>query len=291
MENLEKHFRQVGSEPETGVLELDIGLSGGRSIALDQYHHQAFKIIRPHYLDDSGQVYYTIANPGGGYLGGDSYRIDINVQPGASALVTDQSAAKVYRTPGNYVVQNINFSVEAGGVLEYIPDQLILYREADFRQSLVARVSSEGSLFISDVVTPGWAPDGSQFGYNQARLRNIIYVDDEPVVLDNIVIRPDDPGFAKELDFYMDGRTHFSTAICCDPGIDEDLFTLVQNEVKEYSSRFTDLNAAVTKLDKPGFMLRGLGSRTEHLLELTMLVANIVRAELRGQGKLHLRKY
>src|SRR5699024_7192378 len=51
------------------------------------------------------------------------------------------------------------------------------------------------------------------------------------------------------------------------------------------------LIAAVTECDKPGFVLRALGNRTEELHALVLATANLVRSQLRGQGKIHLRKY
>ena len=148
-------FTHEPPHEETGVLELGIGIGGTKSVAKRQYHEGAFKIIRPHYLDDSGQVYYTIANPGGGYVGGDVYRMDVEVEPDASVLLTDQSAAKVYRTPNDYVVQNVEFTLHGNAVMEYIPDQLILYRDADFRQQITVNMDAESQLFMSDIVTPG----------------------------------------------------------------------------------------------------------------------------------------
>ena len=115
-------FEHTPPREANGELDFTVGLSGGKSIATSQYHYAALKLIRAHYLDDSGQVYYTIVNPGGGYVGGDAYRIALDVEENASVLLTDQSAAKVYRTPDDYVVQNIDFSVARGAVLEYIPD-------------------------------------------------------------------------------------------------------------------------------------------------------------------------
>ncbi|MFY9262102.1 MAG: urease accessory protein UreD [Actinomycetaceae bacterium] len=276
---------------ETGVLELGVELSAGKSIATRQYNTRAMKIIRPHYLDDSGQVYYIIVNPGGGYVGGDVYRIEASVGEGASMLLTDQSATKVYRTPGDFVVQNINFNVAAGGVLEYIPDQLIMYREADFRQQITAEVSSEGSLFFSDIITPGWSPDGGQFLYEQALLRNEVTMDGELVLVDNLRINPLAAEFGQDKDFFMAGRTHVATAICFDPDINDELIEEIRNVVKENLHEEQRMMGAVTALDRPGFMLRALGNRTEELLALILAVAGKLRGELRGQGPINLRQY
>lgn len=274
-----------------GELELGISVSGGKSIATTQYHARALKVIRPHYLDDSGQVYYTIVNPGGGYVGGDAYRIGISVAEGASALITDQSAAKVYRTPDDYVVQNIEFSLAAGAVLEYVPDQLILYRDADFRQRTVVNMHPQASLFLSDIITPGWSPDGGKFLYKQAHLLNEVHMDGEPVLLDNLRINPLASDFGEVQDFFMDGRTHVATAICFDPGITPELIDALSHLITAHHSPDGSLIAAVTECDKPGFVLRALGNRTEELHALVLATANLVRSQLRGQGKIHLRKY
>ncbi|WP_092259434.1 urease accessory protein UreD [Corynebacterium cystitidis] len=274
-----------------GDLELGIAVSGGKSIATTQYHTRALKIIRPHYLDDSGQVYYIIVNPGGGYVGGDAYRMKISVADGASALITDQSAAKVYRTPGDFVVQNIELNVGAGGVLEYIPDQLILYRDADFRQRITANVDPQGSLFLSDIITPGWSPDGGQFLYEQAHLLNEVFMDGEPVLIDNMRINPLAGDFGEDKDFFMAGRTHVATAICFNPGLNDELLDEVRAVVKEHEAADESMIAAITECDRPGFVLRALGNRTEELLALVIAVASRVRGTLRGQGEIHLRQY
>ncbi|OAH30342.1 urease accessory protein UreD [Corynebacterium stationis] len=284
-------FHHSPPRPLMGELELGISVSGGKSIATTQYHARALKVIRPHYLDDSGQVYYTIVNPGGGYVGGDAYRIGISVAEGASALITDQSAAKVYRTPDDYVVQNIEFSLAAGAVLEYVPDQLILYRDADFRQRTVVNMHPQASLFLSDIITPGWSPDGGKFLYKQAHLLNEVHMDGEPVLLDNLRINPLASDFGEVQDFFMDGRTHVATAICFDPGITPELNDVLSHLITAHHSPDGSLIAAVTECDKPGFVLRALGNRTEELHALVLATANLVRSQLRGQGKIHLRKY
>ncbi len=75
---------------------------GGRSVASRQFHEGALRVLRPHYLDESGQVCYVMVNPGGGaYLGSDLFVVDVEVEAGgADLLLTTQSATKVYRTPG-----------------------------------------------------------------------------------------------------------------------------------------------------------------------------------------------
>src|SRR5699024_12394541 len=59
----------------------------------------------------------------------------------------------------------------------YLPDQLILYRNADFRQRIVVNMHPQASLFLTDIITPGWSPDGEKFQYKQAHLLNEVHMD------------------------------------------------------------------------------------------------------------------
>ncbi|EEI27382.1 MULTISPECIES: urease accessory protein UreD [Corynebacterium] len=284
-------FRHDPPHQEMGELDLGISVSGGKSIATKQYHQGALKIIRPHYLDDSGQVYYTIANPGGGYVGGDAYRIGVEVDAGASILFTDQSAAKVYRTPNDFVVQNIAFTLHGDAVMEYIPDQLILYRDADYRQEILVEMDKESSLFISDIVTPGWSPDGGQFLYKNAHLRTAVKVDGEVVLVDNIRIEPTKDVFSTVRSSFLGEHTHFSTAICVDPHVSPEVVADVRNAVRQHLEGKGSVKASVTEIDVPGFVLRAVGDWTEDLMRVVQAAANVVRDKTRGQGPINLRQY
>ena len=56
------------AEPEgtgaacTGRLALRIGQRGGRSVAVEQFHEGALRVLRPHRLDDSGQVCFVVVS-------------------------------------------------------------------------------------------------------------------------------------------------------------------------------------------------------------------------------------
>lgn len=287
----ENIFSHDPPREETGVLELGIAISGGKSVVKRQFHTRALKVIRTHYLDDSGQAYVTIVNPGGGYVGGDAYRIEVEVEPGASVLLTDQSAAKVYRTPNDYVVQNIAIKVGEGAVMEYIPDQLILYRGADYRQQIIADVHPKGSLLISDIVTPGWSPDGGHFLYDQVFLRNVISVDGKAEIIDNLKLNPTGEEFHQHQEYLNAGLTHVSTVICLEPGLTDEHVDQLREIVRSHQGGEHQLMGSISRTDRPGFMVRALANRTEELMALTIAIANFVRSEFRGQRSIHMRKY
>ena len=143
-------------------------------MATHQFHRGALRVLRPHYLDESGQVCYVLVNPGGAYLGADLYVIDVEVADGAKLLLATQSATKIYRTPGSFAEQRMRLRLGEGAQLELAPDQVIAYREASYRQNTHVTVRPSSSLIMAEIVTPGWSPDGASFRYEELRLRTEI---------------------------------------------------------------------------------------------------------------------
>ncbi|WP_224758548.1 urease accessory protein UreD [Corynebacterium stationis] len=240
--------------------------------------HHLFGSALPAELQTADAIVWDIRLP----------RLLLGVAVGAGLAVAGAVLQAVVR---NMLADPFTLGINSGAALEYVPDQLILYRDADFRQRTVVNMHPQASLFLSDIITPGWSPDGGKFLYKQAHLLNEVHMDGEPVLLDNLRINPLASDFGEVQDFFMDGRTHVATAICFDPGITPELIDALSHLITAHHSPDGSLIAAVTECDKPGFVLRALGNRTEELHALVLATANLVRSQLRGQGKIHLRKY
>ena len=60
-------------------------------------------------------------------MGGDRLRLEAHVAGGAHALLTTPAATKVYRTAGPAAAQESELAVARGGVLEWLPQETILY--------------------------------------------------------------------------------------------------------------------------------------------------------------------
>lgn len=276
-----------------GQLNFEVAASDGKSYAARQFHQGALKIMLPHYLDNSGQVYYTVINPGGGYVGGDDYRIRVAVHEDASLLLTSQSATKVYRTPDGYALQEMDVILGPGAVFEYVPDQLIVYRGATYGQYTNVSMDSTASFLACEVVTPGWAPDGSVFGYDEVRMRTAVHVDGEPVVIDNLLLRPNDPNAAADSLLFFEDRSHLATLLAVDRRIDEALIKQVRETIEQFveSEATSEILWGVTHTAGNGLAVRALGTYTEDLFALTLAVANLLRRTWRDQGEIKLRKY
>lgn len=275
-----------------GVLELRVAARGQRSVAVHQYHQGALRVLRPHYLDDSGQVCYVMVNPGGAYLGADLFTVDVEVEAGASLLLTTQSATKIYRTPGSFAEQITTLRLGDGGRLELAPDQLIAYREASYRQRTHVTVSPTSSLIMAEVVTPGWSPDGSSFKYEELRLKNEIYVSGTDgrhlLALDNLLIWPpqaDITGMG-----FMEGYSHLGSLIVVDRRVDQNLADELHVLAAGYDA-FSGLSLTALRSGTRGLVLRSLSNSTAELNHLLGACSGLLRQRWYGQQTLDLRKY
>ncbi|MBC3186729.1 urease accessory protein UreD [Corynebacterium sp. zg-331] len=278
----------------TGELDLTVALRPGphgapRSAATRQYHRGALSVLRPHYLDDSGQAAYTVINPGGGFLGGDSYRLGVAVEEGASLLLSSQSATKIYRSPQGPATQDMTVRLAAGAVLEYVPDQLIVYREGRYRQRTVVDMHPEASLLLTDIVTPGWAPDGSIFGWRELSLRTEVRCLGRRLAVDHLRLSPAEGVTGQG---YMEGYTHAGTLMAVDARLGAEEMAQVAAMVRADAHTRSGISRLVEAPGLPaGFVVRSLAHSTGRVRELHAALAARLRAHLRGQGPIEMRKY
>ncbi|MBT2523154.1 urease accessory protein UreD [Arthrobacter sp. ISL-28] len=278
--------------PEIGRLELRVAVRDQRSVAAHQYHQGALRVLRPHYLDDSGQVCYVLVNPGGAYLGADLFVLDVEVGDGAKLLLTTQSATKVYRTPGSFAEQRMRLRLGEGSQLELAPDQLIAYREASYRQNTHITVRPSSSLVMAEVVTPGWSPDGESFRYEKLRLRTEIHVEvagqTQLLALDNVLIRPsgnDVTGMG-----FMEGFSHLGSLIVVDARVDQALADELHHVTAAHDA-YTGVSLTAPVAGTAGLVLRSLSNSTGELNRLLGACTTLLRDRWYGQAPLNLRKY
>ena len=272
-----------------GELELVVAERGGRSVAVHQFHQGALRVLRPHYLDDSGQVCYVVVNPGGAYLGADLYVIDVEMEEGAKLLLTTQSATKIYRTPGSFAEQRMRLRLAAGAQLELAPDQLIAYREASYRQNTHITMHPTSSLVMSEVITPGWSPDGATFRYEELRLRTEIRIESGGLLaLDNLLIRPpqhDVTGMG-----FMEGFSHVGSLTVVDRRVDQALADEL-HVLADGHAAYTGVSLTATIDGIGGLALRALSNSTEELNRLLGACGVLLRQRWHGTAPLNLRKY
>lgn len=272
----------------TGELRLGVARRGSRSAAVRQFHAGALRVLRAHYRDASGQPVFTVVNPGGGYLGGDAYETTVHLGEGAAALMTTQSATKVYRTPQGPARAAQRFELASGARLESVADPVIAYREASYWQDAEVDMASDASLALADVVTHGWAPDGRPFRFDEVSLRTRVRVDGRLAVADNLLIRPDEGGTAPLM---LGGRSHVGSLLVVDPQADDGAVAALRAHLAERFPSPARALTGITRLAVPGLALRVLADSTGDAEAVLHAALTWMRGTWHGLPALDLRKY
>ncbi|WP_432557374.1 urease accessory protein UreD [Granulicoccus sp. GXG6511] len=273
-----------------GSLSLSVARRGDRTHPTRTVSAGVLRLMRALYLDDSGQITYIVINPGGAYFG-ETYRIDVDVQPGAHLLLANQGATRIYRTPEAPAVQVGAFTVGAGSRLEYMPDQTIAYREADYRQTTTLTVAPDAQAFFGEIITPGWDPEGARFTYAGMRLRIDVHTDGGLVCTDNLRITPATIGPAINGIGYMEGFSHLGSALVLGRHVASPDYTDAVRGLVE--SCGLD-RVGVTAGERHGvawLMVRALAGSTDALSALLLDLNELDRFHTTGQGRLDLRRY
>lgn len=98
----------------------------GRTILADNRHQGPLRVQQPLYAED-GVCHTYVLHPPGGVVGGDSLSLELAVRDSAHALVTTPGATKFYRSAGAGASQRQLLTVEEDGVLEWLPQENILF--------------------------------------------------------------------------------------------------------------------------------------------------------------------
>lgn len=135
-------------------------------------------VQRPFFPEGRQVPHVYLLHPPGGLVGGDALTVEVAVGAGAHALVTTPAATKVYRTRGPTASQAQRLRVEAGGALEWLPQELILHDGCAADLSTEVRLAP-GARFVGvDALCFGLPARGETFAAGRCRQRFEVWRED-----------------------------------------------------------------------------------------------------------------
>ncbi|WP_438717090.1 urease accessory protein UreD [Enterococcus sp. AZ109] len=273
-------------EMMTGTLELSVKQRKNRTVPGHIFYQGALKVMRPQYLDDSGQVTYFILNPGGGYLDGDRYALTVEVAPEASLYLTTQSATKIYQTPKDYVRQINRITVGSQGECINLPDPIIPYENSIYCQEQWVYLAEDARYFSSEIVTPGWDSSERGFTYREVNLLTKLFVDQRLAVMDRVLLQPasqDLSGIGM-----LEAFKKVASLLVVHPEIDQEYVVELHHILQE---KFPDLRFGLSMLPINGYSLRALGDNTQALEQVIQQCYQHYNQAFYQERLLHTRKY
>lgn len=259
----------------------------GTTVVSDKRFGGLIKISPTMHLDSEKISAYYILGLGGGYVEGEKYKYSVLVKNNARAIITTQAATKVYKCLNEKAaIQEIQLKIEGNGILEYITDNVILYKDALYKQDNEIYLDKDSTLIYSDGITSGWSVTGEAFSYSRLQLRTKVYMDNVLVLLDNLLINPIEDDVTKL--GYFEGYENFGTLLVINKKITNEIIDTLRLSLKNLN---LDINFGLSEIEVNGFVLRVLGHSTQNVDEAIKLCHNYVRKVLFNSKELSIRKY
>ena len=127
-------------------LELGFEFQDNKTVLAHRRHQGPLTVQRPFY-PEGGVCHVYLLHPPGGVVAGDSLTLRITAAAKSAALITTPAAGKFYRSSGLLAKQHVTLNVAEGAILEWLPQETIIYEGARVASKL--RVDLEiGARFI-----------------------------------------------------------------------------------------------------------------------------------------------
>jgi urease accessory protein len=129
----------------------------------DREHEGPLRVQKPFYPEGREVCHVYVLHPPGGLVQGDALRISVTVQENAHALLTTPAAGKVYRSNDGRAEQSVVATVQAQGVLEWFPQETIIFSGAKAALKTRINLSSSSKSLAWEIICLGRPAAGETF--------------------------------------------------------------------------------------------------------------------------------
>jgi urease accessory protein len=280
----------VGKSGKVGILDLELqGDSSGKTVVTRQFSQVPLQIQRALYPENSlpGMAYIYVISPSGGILQGDRYRTDVLLKNKAIAHITTQGATRIYSMNSNSASQMVNITIDENCYLEYIPDQIIPYKNSRYYQKVNLEVHDNSTLIYSEILTPGRVAMGESFEYDICYLRTHCKNQEKKLrFLENTKIEPKKQklkNFGILGEHSIVGTVYILTR-------KEDVIEL-ENTINQAIRDRHEVSVGTSILpDESGIIIRILGNKTELVFDVVFKTVEIIRKKILGASFSKTRK-
>jgi urease accessory protein len=232
-------------------------------------------------------------NVSGGILAGDRLGLQVEVEAGASALITTTGATRLYRhragAPDSE--QRTKFRVGECARLEYLPDAAIPYAGSRHSQRTEIQLAAAASLFWWEVLAPGRQASGEAFSFERLRVETEIRAENRPLLREDFLLEPRERPLA--VTSRMREYSYVASLYVCqsgrEPGFWRDLEDALNGLARERTLP-AEAVWGVSTLQSDGVIVRGLSTSYRFLPGTLTDLWRLARKAVTGEDAVPPRK-
>lgn len=152
------------------ALDLRFARRGEATVLAQRRHRGPLRVQKALHPEGAQVCHAIVLHPPAGIAGGDELHIGATVEDGAHALLTTPGAGKWYRSAGAWARQTLEFEVGAGGALEWLPQETIVFDGALGRMESRVRLGAEAHFLGWEVLCLGRRAANERFAHGELRL-------------------------------------------------------------------------------------------------------------------------
>ncbi len=293
---LMRHLPDAFSPPANGtpssasdrhlLASLTLGFSvDGNTTRLTQRRHVGPLLVqKPLYPEGPACCHAIIIHPPGGVVGGDELQISARVDDSAHALLSTPGAAKWYRSNGHVSRQRVDISVGTGAALEWLPQETILFNEADVILDSHIALQTGARYLGAEMLCFGRTASGERFTRGRVRQRLRVELEGKPVYIEQGSLLGDGAGMHSPL--ALAGHTVCASLI----GVGGPVDSATLASVRETCTTLSEGSGVVGATQmKSVLLVRYLGHSSELARRVMLAAWQQLRPPLLGRKATELR--
>jgi urease accessory protein len=280
--------------PLRATLTLDFALdaSTAQTILSSSHQQPPLKVVRAFSRHD-GSALAHLHNVSGGLLGGDELALAARVGPGANVQLTTTGATRVYRPSAESadVVQTNEIAVTENALLEYVPDPLIPYALARFRQRTSIHLAQGSGLFWWEIFSPGREARGELFEYESLAIATDVFAAGRLIAAERVRI---EPGTRAPASLARLGPFRYWAAFyICRVGLDSAIWLALERRLREVAAGLPSRGHTawgISSLVAHGLVIRCLAERGSDIQPGLLALWRAAKVSLYGAEPIPPRK-
>ncbi|MCK0154803.1 urease accessory protein UreD [Alcanivorax sp. S6407] len=251
-------------------LERSMTGQGAKTVMTGLHHYGPLRVQRPFY-PEGGTAHIYLLHPPGGVVGGDGLDIAIIARRQAHGLFTTPGATKFYLSAGDTARVRQALTVEAGGTLEWFPQENIFFPGARVHMETSIHLSGDARFMGWEISCLGRPVNSEIFEQGSIDARFRLSRDGKPVLIERLKV--DQP---RHLNASSGLRNFPMQALFVATGCNEILLEQARELIE---GKAGDMPCGLTLIDDI-LVMRVLGTRCEKIQALMIPVWQQLRQAL-----------